>query len=96
MDIQGGMAAVRLESSVTPNRASEQKGGLQGAAQFSACASGGYTTDIAGGGVNHRGLYGSRQIQLGLGSPCEVVPSCEGWAGPPHQGGTGSRFNGTG
>ena len=41
MDIQGDMTAGISEDSVTPDRASEHEGGLQGAARFSVCAPGG-------------------------------------------------------
>ena len=51
MNIQGDMAAGRSESITTPVRASEHKGVSQGAARFSACTSGGYTTEGAGGGI---------------------------------------------
>ena len=39
MDIQGDMTAGRSEGSVTPDRASNHKGGSQGAARFPARAS---------------------------------------------------------
>ena len=45
-------------------------------------------------GVDHQGLGGSRQSQVGVGPPCEVVPSREGGAGSHHQGGPRLRVEG--
>ena len=85
MDLQGDMAAGRSESSVTLNRASKNKRGLQRVERFSVRAPGGQTPQSADGGVDHIGLDGVCKGQGGVGSPYEVVPSYEGEAGPPNK-----------